>query len=93
MGNLALNHIKIFMNASYLDDFMKYWNFKSLKSVKQGKDELDYSENDDIIIEFHNVSFRYPNTEFDALSNINVQLKKENPILLSERMARGKARL
>lgn len=91
MGNLALNHIKIFMNASYLDDFMKYWNFKSLKSVKQGKDELDYSENDDIIIEFHNVSFRYPNTEFDALSNINVQLKKGESYLIVGKNGAGKS--
>ncbi len=91
MGNLALNHINIFMNASYLDDFMKYWDFKPLESIKQGKDALNDSEKDDIIIEFHNVSFRYPNTDFDALSNINVRLKRGESYLIVGKNGAGKS--
>lgn len=91
MGNLASNNINIFLNANYLNDFMKYWHFKPLESAKQGNDELKYSENDDIIIEFNNVSFRYPNTEFNALSDINVKLKKGESYLIVGKNGAGKS--
>lgn len=91
MGNLASDNINIFLNANYLNDFMKYWCFKPLELAKQGNDELKYSENDDFIIEFNNVSFRYPNTEFYALSNINVKLKKGESYLIVGKNGAGKS--
>lgn len=91
MGNLALNNINILMNAKYLDDFMQYWNYKPLETCKQGNDKLIISEKDDIIIEFINVSFRYPNTDFDALSNINIKLRKGESYLIVGNNGAGKS--
>lgn len=91
MGTLALNNISILINANYLDDFIKYWNYEPLESVKSGKDEIKYSENDDIIIEFNNVSFRYPNTDFDALSDINIKLKKGESYFIVGKNGAGKS--
>lgn len=91
MGNLASGVMNIFLNADYLDDFMSYWYFKPLEAAREGDDELKYSEDDDIVIEFKNVSFRYPNTDFDALSDINIKLKKGNTYLIVGKNGAGKS--
>lgn len=91
MGNLASGIMNIFLNADYLDDFMNYWYFKSVDAVREGHDELKYSEGDDIVIEFKNVSFRYPNTDFDALSDINIKLEKGNTYLVVGKNGAGKS--
>ena len=92
MGSLASNNINIFLNANYLEDFMRYWLYKPNKSsMEYGNEKLCYMDKDDIIIEFHDVSFRYPNTDFDAISNINIKIRKGESYLIVGKNGSGKS--
>lgn len=92
VGNIALNSMNIFMNSDYLSDFMKYWEYSDDSEHSSEEEEkisvCDFSE---FIIEFKNVSFQYPNTEFMALDKVNVTLKRGNTYLIVGKNGAGKS--
>jgi ABC-type multidrug transport system fused ATPase/permease subunit len=92
VGNLALSNINIFLNSNYLFDFMSFWLFK--KGIINNETEQIYDMDSKVItINFENVSFRYPNTDFDALSNINLKLIQGESYLVVGKNGAGKSTL
>lgn len=92
IGELALNNINIFLNSRYLSDFMKFWAYSENDSIKEKYSSLPESLNrGKIEIEFHNVTFRYPNTDFDAVSDINIKLNQGEAYLIVGMNGAGKS--
>ena len=92
VGNIALNSMNIFMNSNYLVDFMKYWeNTDGLSSLSSNNETIVLCDLQDIIIEFRNVSFQYPNTDFLALDHINATLKYGKTYLIVGKNGAGKS--
>lgn len=90
VGNLASYNLNILLNANYLQDFMDYWYTQNGQD-NDGTNKIGQIDQDEMVIEFHNVSFRYPNTDFDAITNLNLTLKKGEAYLIVGKNGAGKS--
>ena len=83
--------------ASYLDlsrnslDIQDYLEFTSIPSQQRKKDGLMPSFNDNSIIEFRNVSFKYPGSERYALKNINLKIHGNEKLCIVGENGSGKS--
>lgn len=72
--------------------FKKYHDFINIPSAFHAgqKKRVTLSETDGFLIEFKNVSYRYPNQERDALHNVNVTIKSREKISIIGENGAGK---
>ena len=59
-------------NNIYLKDVLDYINMPN--TMYKGTLSVEKNDNNDYTIEFHNVSFKYPDTDTFALKNLNLKL-------------------
>ena len=77
------------MNSLYIDYFLDYMNYEP-KLEEAGKKDLDQKFSS---LSFRDVTFRYPNTDFDATSNINLDIKRGEKIAIVGLNGAGKTTL
>lgn len=82
-----LNKIKL--NSLYIDYFLDYMNYEP-KLEEAGKKDLDSKFES---LEFKDVTFRYPNTDFDATKDINLNIKRGEKISIVGLNGAGKTTL
>ena len=82
-----LNRVKL--NSLYIDYFLDYMNYEP-KLEEAGKKDLDEKFNS---LEFKDVTFRYPNTDFDATKEMNLSIKKGDKIAIVGLNGAGKTTL
>ncbi len=82
-----LNRVKL--NSLYIDYFLDYMNYEP-KLEEAGKKDLDETFNS---LEFKDVTFRYPNTDFDATKEMNLSIKKGDKIAIVGLNGAGKTTL
>ena len=82
-----LNKIKL--NSLYIDYFLDYMNYEP-KLEEGGKKDLDVKF---ASLEFKDVTFRYPNTDFDATKDINLKIKRGEKISIVGLNGAGKTTL
>ena len=82
------NRNMAFLN--YLFDFIKLQTSKKTEKTNQLKISMPLN---DLRIEFINVSFKYPNTSFNSLENINFSFSGNNKICLVGENGSGKTTL
>ncbi len=81
--------IEISNRGEYFKQYLDFIKIPSeFRAGKQRKYTL--SETDDFVIEFRNVSYRYPNQDRDALHNINVIIKSKEKISIIGENGAGK---
>lgn len=81
------NRVK--MNSLYIDYFLDYINYEPKLEDAGTKDLNEGFE----VLDFQNVTFRYPNTDFDATKDINLQIKKGEKIAIVGLNGAGKTTL
>lgn len=102
--SLYLNAILSFNNAikaivgqiisirQYTLYYESYAKYRSVEDIFETNDKAaTLSFQDDFVIEFHNVSFRYPNNSDYSLKNINVTIQKNDRILIVGSNGAGKS--
>jgi ATP-binding cassette subfamily B protein/ATP-binding cassette subfamily C protein len=90
VGDLALHNLDIISNARFLGDFITYWFYQG--TLNSGGMDIDaVSGVGSLTIEFKDVCFRYPNTDFDAASHINITLKSGESFLVVGKNGAGKS--
>lgn len=92
VGNIALKWMEIYSNTEFLHDFTAYFT----EDIEQnGMDKQEQKETfpkeQNTVIEFRNVSFRYPNTQQYALKHINVTLERGKSYLIVGKNGAGKS--
>ena len=89
-NNSTVEFIRVAQRYKLQIEFIKTFNnFLELENKKSNSD-LNIVEDIDII-EFHNVSFKYPNTENYILKNLSCKLSKDNKIAIVGRNGAGKS--
>lgn len=92
VGSIALNGMNVLLNSNYLSDFITYWNTRdSFDIAHESCEKIMTCDFSTITIEFKNVSFHYPNTEFLALNNVNIRLKYGETYLVVGKNGAGKS--
>lgn len=102
--SLYLNAILSFNNAiktvvgqvisirQYTLYYESYQKYISVEDIFESNDkQFTLSFQDDFVIEFHNVSFRYPNNSYYSLKNINVTIRKNDRVLIVGSNGAGKS--
>lgn len=82
-----LNRVKV--NSLYIDYFLDYMNYEP-KLEEVGKKDLDGEFES---LKFDNVTFSYPETDFNALENINLDFKRGDKIAIVGLNGAGKTTL
>jgi len=82
---LLINAVSIFTDVKYMEDF-----FTLLETEKE-ETTTDNTVYDDVHIEFNNVKFSYPNTDFLALNNLSVKIKQGEKIAIVGANGSGKS--
>ncbi|MCL2776254.1 MAG: ABC transporter ATP-binding protein/permease [Oscillospiraceae bacterium] len=82
---LLINAVGIFSDVKYMEDF-----FVLLETEKEEKSD-DTGSFDDVTIEFENVNFAYPNSDFLALDGLNVKIKQGEKIAVVGANGSGKS--
>ncbi len=72
--------------------FEQYLDFINIPSAFRAGEQRKYalSETDDFVVEFKNVSYRYPNQDKDALHNINITIKSKEKVSIVGENGAGK---
>ena len=81
------NRVK--MNSLYIDYFLDYMNYEP-KLEEAGTKDLNEEFRE---LEFKDVTFRYPNTDFDATKNMNLHIKRGDKIAIVGLNGAGKTTL
>lgn len=88
-GGIIDGLIEISNRGEYFKKYLDFINIPStFRAGKQKRCVL--SEKDELVIEFKNVSYRYPNQDKDALQNINVQIRSGEKISIVGENGAGK---
>jgi len=82
--SLLINAVSIFSDVKYMEDF-----FTLLETEKE--ETSDDAPYDDVSIEFADVCFSYPDTDFLALDNLNVKIKQGEKIAIVGANGSGKS--
>jgi ABC-type multidrug transport system fused ATPase/permease subunit len=82
--SLLINAVSIFSDVKYMEDF-----FTLLETEKE--ETSDDTPYDDVSIEFSNVCFSYPDTDFLALDNLSVKIKQGEKIAIVGANGSGKS--
>jgi ABC-type multidrug transport system fused ATPase/permease subunit len=81
---LLINAVSIFSDVRYMEDF-----FTLLETEKEETaDDMPY---DDVSIEFDDVCFSYPDTDFFALDNLSVKIRQGEKIAIVGANGSGKS--
>jgi ATP-binding cassette subfamily B protein len=80
---------RLFDNNPYLKDIFKYLDLPKEKS--SGSVSVDISQMNPGVIEFRNVSFRYPRSDTYALKKINITIKANRKIAIVGENGSGKS--
>ena len=82
--SLLINAVSIFSDVKYMEDF-----FTLLETeTEEASEDTPY---DDVSIEFDNVCFSYPDTDFLALDNLSVKIKQGEKIAIVGANGSGKS--
>lgn len=81
------NRVKL--NSLYIDFFLDYMNYEP-KLEEAGKKDIEGKFER---LKFDNVTFRYPNTDFDATKDINLEIKRGDKISIVGLNGAGKTTL
>jgi len=82
--SLLINAVSIFSDVKYMEDF-----FTLLETEKEETSED--KPYDDVFIEFDNVCFSYPDTDFLALDHLSVKIKQGEKIAIVGANGSGKS--
>ena len=89
VGDIASSCMDIYMISDYSKDFLDFWEYKPNRIIAEN--QLDIQNLEDLEIEFRDVSFSYPNTNFLALSNVNIKLHRGESYLIVGSNGAGKS--
>lgn len=82
---LLINAVSIFSDVKYMQDF-----FELLETEKEDLNDQQTGYVD-VVIDFENVSFKYPNSELKALNGLNVKIRQGEKIAIVGANGSGKS--
>lgn len=93
LNNNIINMIKSGSNIKRRCDYLKYFiSFMNLKNVMTaGNTQIENKFNTEYELEFHDVSFNYPNSDVRILNHVNFKLKSKDKVAIVGENGAGKS--
>lgn len=89
--SIVTSHLQINNNGQYLKDYFEFMKIKSIVEDESIKQDLIIKEQS--IIEFKNVSYRYPNQESYAIKNLSLKFNTGEKLAIVGENGSGKTTL